>query len=249
MLPTLHADIYLNTAGKGWCVTPQEWPVQAAHKTIILTTEAVPGHLVRKIGKGWTVTELDTPLIPRDVVETHPSREVVGDNLSKLVRDAQNDFGGPLMAISNRAKHIVNTRTHAKAKGSNAFVGKDVVQTMSLMPPGQYEFYEALNAWVGRTDLVRTRHIDEYNQTAGRNLGFRKVGDPKHILLINSTLSECLDGEPKARARYEMREAVGRRQAANAKTKAATPDAFKADALTSVMRMGRLRAAMRTSHL
>lgn len=217
----VHEPIYGAVAGKKWCIAAQPWPKQAAHKTIVLTTEAVPAAIVGKLGNPWTVTELDTPLIPRDVVETKVSKEVISGNLGKLVKAEQEAFkeatGRCLMAISNKAKHVVNSTTHASAKGSNGFMGMDVVQTMSMMAPEQYELYEALNAWTGRADLVLTRHIDEFNQTAGRNLGFRKRGSPKHILLLNSTLSKCLDGEPKARARYIMQEVVTRRQVSAAR--------------------------------
>ncbi len=36
-----------------------------------------------------------------------------------------------------------------------------------------------LNAWTGRSDLARLRHINEFNQSAGRSLGFREKGDTK----------------------------------------------------------------------
>lgn len=223
------ADIYSATSGTPWAVHVRPWPTQTAFKTIVLTTESVPAHIVRKIATGWTVTELDTPLIPRDVVETYPLREVTADKLGKLVKEWQADHraecGRELEAISNKAKHVSRTKSHASAKGSNGYMGCDVIQTMAMMPPQQFEFYEALNAWTGRDDMVRARHMDEFNQSAGRNLGFRKRGAPKHILLINARLSECLDGEPKARARYVMQEVLTRRQTSAAKAAAKAPSA------------------------
>jgi hypothetical protein len=72
---------------------------------------------------------------------------------------------------------LTDTLPHVKARGSNDLIGKNVVQTMTWMTPDEYEKLQALNAWTGRSDLVGLRYIDEFNQTAGRNLGFRRRGD------------------------------------------------------------------------
>mgnify|MGYP001807919533 FL=1 len=79
---------------------------------------------------------------------------------------------------------------------------------MTFMTPDEYEMMQALNAWTGRRDLVGLRHIDEFNQSAGRNLGFRRRGDVEHHLLVHRRLSELLVDSPArvmARARYTPR--------------------------------------------
>jgi hypothetical protein len=95
--------------------------------------------------------------------------------------------------------------THARARGSNDLIGRNVLQTMTFMTPGEYERLQALNAWTGRSDLVSLRHIDEFNQTAGRNLGFRKQGDVKHILLVHRRLFGLLLGPALEQSRYDFR--------------------------------------------
>ena len=84
---------------------------------------------------------------------------------------------------------------------------------------------QALNAWTGRRDLVGLRHVDEFNQTAGRNLGFRWQGEVRHALLIHARLFEVLLAHKAGvlgRARYGLSllldrnqryEAVGRKAA------------------------------------
>ncbi len=217
---TAHPDIYEATAGREWAIHVKPWPFETAFRVLVLTTEMVPTWLARRIGR-WTVTELDTPLIQRDSVETHVSNEVRADRLAELVRDWQashlTECGRTLHAISNKAAAVTNTRTHAAAKGSNSYIGEDVIQTMTMMPPEQFEYYQALNAWTGRTDLVRTRHIDEFNQSAGRNLGFRGREDARHILLINATLWDSLEGGPFAGARYAPVEVLTRRGVSGAR--------------------------------
>ena len=58
-------------------------------------------------------------------------------------------------------------------------LGRNVLQTMTFVTPEESEELQTLNTWTGRSDLVGLRHIDEFNQTAGRNLGFREKGDTK----------------------------------------------------------------------
>jgi hypothetical protein len=87
---------------------------------------------------------------------------------------------------------LTDTLPHVKARGSNDLIGKNVVQTMTWMTPDEYEKLQALNAWTGRSDLVGLRYIDEFNQTAGRNLGFRRRGDVRHVLLVNRRLFDRL---------------------------------------------------------
>ncbi len=86
---------------------------------------------------------------------------------------------------------------------------------MTFMTPDEYEKLQALNAWTGRSDLIGLRHIDEFNQTAGRNLGFRKRGDTKHVLLVNRRLFNLLMEAGTGvlgRSRYQMRLRLDRNQ-------------------------------------
>lgn len=242
-------DIYAATAGRTWCVHTRPWPTTSAAKTLILTTEAVPTAIIRRIGKPWTVTELDTPALSRDVVETRVSREVISRNLSTLVREARNahakETGRPLLGIGNKMAHLPDTRSHVGAKGSNGYIGRDVIQTMVQMPPEQYAVFEALNAWCGRTDLVRLRHLDEFNQSAGRNLGFRAPATgpkPAHILLISRRLFESLT-DVMAFARYEMRETFTNHAQKTARTTAKATFAPK-PMMSGKEKLAAMRAAL-----
>ncbi len=78
--------------------------------------------------------------------------------------------------VSNKVSMLADTMPHVTARGSNDLIGRNVLQTMTFMTPDEYERLQALNAWTGRSDLVGLRHIDEFNQTAGRNLGGGSAG-------------------------------------------------------------------------
>ncbi len=71
--------------------------------------------------------------------------------------------------------------------------------------PAEYERVQALNAWMGRSDGCLLRHIDEFNQTAGRNMGFRGRGGVQHHLLVNPRLFDLLIEGALWRSRYDLR--------------------------------------------
>ena len=111
----------------------------------------------------------------------------------------------PNVTRLSAGKALPGTITHMAARGSNAFIGQDLAQTMTFFTPDEVERLEVLNAWTGRSDLIRLHHWDQFNQTAGRNLGFRKSGDVRHDLLIGHRLLECLLGDGLGRSRYDLR--------------------------------------------
>lgn len=86
---------------------------------------------------------------------------------------------------------------------------------MTFMAPDEYEKMQVLNAWMSCDDACLLRHVDEFNQTAGRNLGFRKQGNPKHTLLINPKLFLKLNDKALVNCRYDLRVHVTANQRAH----------------------------------
>ncbi|MFZ4165272.1 hypothetical protein [Brevundimonas sp. NPDC058933] len=200
-------SIYGDRIGKEWCLRERRWPLDTAKRTVILTTEAVPLKIAKRLNDTgvipWTIYDLDTPRITRDTVETYPKKAVTSNGLMKLCAGWR--AANPThFIVSNKVSAIPDTMTHAAARGSNKLMGETICQTMTYCSPDEFEYLEALNAWCETDDLIRHRHIDEFNQTAGRNLGFRKREGARHILLVNRNLFERLTGEPKTRIRYAM---------------------------------------------
>ncbi len=204
-----HRDIYAGRHGRDWMVRPQDWWYNVADRVVLLTTEALPTAVARKADLSFAVYELEAPLVRRDQIDVFPSRFVRGDNLANLCqdfRDARPEEDWTI--VSNKVSMLSDTLTHASARGSNDLIGRNVVQTMTWMTPDEYEMLQALNAWTGRRDLVGLRHVDEFNQSAGRNLGFRHREGAKHALLINLRLLDTLlehRGGVLGRARYGLR--------------------------------------------
>lgn len=200
-------DIYHARVGNEWGYKALEW--HQDQRTILLTTEAVSTAVARWCGN-IDVVELDTPRLKRDPVKahvTHVSAQTIPERIEEFWQD-----NGKLLTVSNKAAHLDNTKTHHAAKGSNAYMGTAMLSTALMMSPDQWEQYEFYNAITGRNNLVRLRHIDEFNQTAGRNLGFRHRGNAEHHLIISRRLYKALQGEPLEVARYEMIEQTTAKQ-------------------------------------
>jgi hypothetical protein len=184
-----HFDLYTGRVGRPWFVAPRAWWTGVARRVLVLTTEAVPVAIARRLAAPWFVGEYEASSLDRDSVSVVAQRNICAAKLPLAVRAFQADHPG-VAVISNKVSMLEGTTTHARARGSNAYIGRDVAQTMTFVSPDEYERLEALNAWCGRDDLVGLRHVDEFNQSAGRNMGFRRQGDAKHWLLLAPRLAK-----------------------------------------------------------
>lgn len=204
--------LYADTVARPWCIAPRGWWKGLAERVLVLTTEALPTVLVRRIGSPWFVAEFEPSGLERDIVTVEARRDVRAAKLPLVVQAFQKDHPG-VAVISNKVAVLDDTATHARARGSNAYIGRDVAQTMTFVSPDEYERLEALNAWCDRDDLVGIRHVDEFNQSAGRNLGFRRRGDPRHWLLISPRLlAHLASTDALGRSRYDLAIKLDRRR-------------------------------------
>lgn len=152
---------------------------------------APPAALAAASEAEWSIFNLEAPDMPRSSIDVVPRRSVTSVNLPEVCADFR-ELHPDTFIVSNKVKMIADTMPPVTARGSNDLIGKNVMQTMTFMPPELYEVLQVLNAWTGRTDLVGMHHIDEANQTAGRNLGFRHQEGVSHTLLINRSLLQIL---------------------------------------------------------
>lgn len=135
-------DIYAGRSGRHWFVAPRNWWSGVAERILVLTTEAVPTEVARCLAPRWATHELATPLLPRDSIDTHPQRSITAGTLIKGIRKYREREGATdRVVISNRASALSNTITHTAARGSNAFIGLDLAQTMTFFRP------TSMNAW------------------------------------------------------------------------------------------------------
>lgn len=187
------SNIYAACHEKEWHVARRgSWSDVGAQRVVLLTTEAVPAIVAERAEPDLAVIHLDAVAIPRNAVDVHPRQNVRGNKLVAMIKAWRRERPGNWLAISNRLAGMEDATNHALARGSNEMIGRDIVQTMTYLTPQEYEELQVMNAWCGRDDLVRLRHIDEFNQTAGRNMGFRHRNEVKHALLIGHGLLDLL---------------------------------------------------------
>jgi len=191
-----NTDVYAARHGKRWAVRTLDW-WHRQPKTVMLTTEQAPTRIAQAADPRITVIELSTPNVPRTSALLHTDRSVTSANLATVVQEFRDLFpGDDFAAVSNKLTGQIDSMTHAAARGSNDLIGRNVVSTIAWMSPDEYERLQALNAWARRRDLVGLRHVDELNQTLGRNLGYRYKDGAQHVILANLRLMRTLMSHP-----------------------------------------------------
>ena len=198
-------DIYAARHGQIWCARANDWWRGVAERLVVLTTERLPTAIAKRSDPYWQVLELDAADLPRHAVDVHPKRGVTGANLLDLCTEWRNEKGDDFFIISNRVKQLDRSMPHITARGDNTLAGQRVLQTMTYMTPEEYEVLQALNAWVGVKNCIILRHVDEFNQSAGRNLGFRFKSPAEHHLLVGHRLLNRLIDEGAGYLHYDLR--------------------------------------------
>lgn len=202
---------------------------RVAETVIMTTTEAVPAAVVRHVMEKPKFESVepeaaDTDFVyycpnlrlGRDEVDVFASRKIVADKIPEL---AAPYLSGPnTHVISNGLREKANATSHFEARGANHLADKDIMQIVTMYPPEQYTELRVIGTWLGRDDIVRLSHIDQINQSCGRNRGPRSHGKD-HLIKINLTLFRLLNACPSAmkELRYAFRTTVDGNQRANAK--------------------------------
>jgi hypothetical protein len=222
--------------GHRWMVKPKVWWRSAeegtlyrvAHRVIVLTTETLPTAVAQRAdARTWQMFSLETPHLHRSEIDVIFDEEVTSAKMKKTCTRIRSklleETGSDVAIISDKVKEIEDTQSHISARGSNDYLGKDVLQTMSFLHPNLHEELLVLNAYTGRDDCVVLWHMDRFNQTAGRNMGFRHRGTARHYLLTNPRLfSFLLEGGSfgLAYSRYDLTMRLNQRQRVRIKAKA-----------------------------
>jgi len=206
-------DVYFRRRRDWW----QDGEYPTAATVVMTTTEAVPAAVAREVMLGLVYYAPDLR-VGRDSVDVYASRKIIADNIPAITADYQ---GKPdIHIISNKLGEIDNATNHFEARGANDLADQNIVQVVTMFPPSQYGQLRAIGTWLGQDDLVRLAHIDQINQSCGRNRGPRNRG-ADHLLLISLNLYRILNACPTAmkELRYSFRTKVDATQRANAKKK------------------------------
>ena len=152
----------------------------------MLTTEAVPTRIIETIDREsadqgekqddrFKVYDFGLPDSARDTVTIELQRACKKETLPELVRVYREQCPQAEMIadmVKNRISEVEVT-THMSAKGSNSYIGLDIAAFYNAPSPALFGELGVLNTRFGRSDLVRLFYIDRFDQTCGRNRGFR----------------------------------------------------------------------------
>jgi hypothetical protein len=152
----------------------------------MLTTEAVPTRIIEAIEKEsasqgelqddrFKVYDFGLPDAARDTVTIELQRACKKESLDQLVRAYHEEYPhAEIIAdmVKNRISEFGVT-THMSAKGSNGYIGSHLTSFYNALSPALFREFGALNTKFSRSDLVRLFYTDRFDQTCGRNRGFR----------------------------------------------------------------------------
>lgn len=163
-----------------------------ADRMLFLTTEAVPTRVAEKAFDGDILCASPTHLrLGKDPLSVGSWKGIRSKHVDDVTRD-YHDLEDWTIIANKLGEGITNGMTHMAARGRNDLASQSIVQVVTMLDEDHHRTVQALNAWTGREDLVLSTHIDQINQTAGRNRGFRRQPGTEHRLLINPTLYRAL---------------------------------------------------------
>jgi hypothetical protein len=209
--------IYSARAGSVWRVRHQDWFRKVAERVIVTTTERLPSLLayrappVEVIGRDaptpWCLLELEcSPGDPadRDAVTVVKRRGTRAPNVVETAQWFRAEHDAGAFVISNSSAGLDRAMNHMVARGRNDLTEMDIVQFQHFKNPAEWERLEVLNAYLGVDFCVRLAHVDQFNQSAGRNSGFRGGRGKKHWVVVSPSLWPLLQGVMRQFSRYGL---------------------------------------------
>jgi hypothetical protein len=196
--------IYARMVGRRYYIVPRGW-WNDFWRVTMLTTEAVPTRIIEAldaeaVARGeeqddrFQVYEFDLPASSRDIVELELQRACKKETLIDLVWSYHQRYPNAEI-ITDMAKNRISEfsiTTHMAAKGSNLYMGSDIVAFYNALSPALFGELGALNTRFRRSDLVRLFYVDRFEQTCGRNRGFRGQQRREHIAVFPPRLNAWL---------------------------------------------------------
>jgi hypothetical protein len=177
--------------GQRYFIRCRDWWMEGerpvANRVMFLTTEIVPSLIARKAVPSLTYLR-PTTSVGRDVVGVDAARRVNAENAPVI---AQQYVGTGTWVIANKLDGAEHTISPFAVRGRNDLADADIVQIVTTFHPHYYRELQALGTWLGRDDLALLAHVDQINQSSGRNRGPRNNG-ASHKVHINLTLFRAI---------------------------------------------------------
>jgi hypothetical protein len=209
------AGIYKDCVGQSYFVRPRRWWTKLA-PTTLLTTELVPAQIVDALRRMsiegqsncpeaepdngstfdlYRVFRFDRPGLFKDVVTVENHRDAKRQTLPRLVEAYGKQFPGAMVVsdmVAGRVNDDLAVTTHLSARGSNDLSERDIVSFYTAPPPGLFGQLAALDAPLGTRNTIALWYVDRFNQTSGRNRGFRGQHKRRHIAVMGHRMFKWL---------------------------------------------------------
>jgi hypothetical protein len=228
-LPFDDADgIYTECIGRPYYVAPRMWWSEFS-RTTLLTTELVPAQIINALSRrfapdrhegpvsrrcpvrdddpgeeSYRVFRFDQPGLFADFVHIETHRDCKKQTLPRLIEAYDEEFPAAVV-ISDMAKDRVDgvrVITHLSARGSNELDKRDIVALYTAPSTELFAQLAALDAKLGTRNTIALWYVDRFNQTSGRNRGFRGQYRRRHIAVMGYRMYEWLAPYLFAWSRY-----------------------------------------------
>jgi hypothetical protein len=203
--------IYKERLGQSYFVRPRGWWTKLA-PTTMLTTELVPAGIIDALRR-WSIEEagravegglatipdeadrvdpyrvfrFDRPGLFKDIIQVETHRDAKRQTLPGLVGAYADKFPEAVVAsdmLAGRIDDGLRVITHLSARGSNDLDERDIVAFYTAPSPGLFGQLAALDARLGTSNTIALWYVDRFNQTSGRNRGFRGQHQREHIAVM-----------------------------------------------------------------
>jgi hypothetical protein len=208
--------MYKDRLGESYFVRPRGWWTKLA-PTTLLTTELVPAQIVDALRRmsieedqsncpdtepdnaspiePYRVFRFDRPGLFKDIVHVENHRDAKRQTLPQLVEAYARQFPGTVVVsdmVAGRLNDDLAVTTHLSARGSNDLSERDIVAFYTAPSPGLFGQLAALDARLGTRNTIALWYVDRFNQTSGRNRGFRGQYKRRHIAVMGYRMYKWL---------------------------------------------------------
>ena len=197
--------MYSDCIGRYYYVAPRMWWIEFS-RTTLLTTELVPAQIITALARRcpipndesseqpYWVFRFDKPGLFADFVHIETHRDCKKQTLPRLI-EAYGDEYPSAVVISDMAKDRVdNVRviTHLSARGSNELDQRHLVAFYNAPSCELTAQLCGLDARLGTRNAIALWYVDRFNQTSGRNRGFRGESRKSHIAVMGYRMYQWL---------------------------------------------------------
>lgn len=167
-------------------------------KIVFLTTELLPSTIAQRVIPDLTLLDLIVD-ISNSTVELQFDRRCRRERIGEIEAEIRKSNPDTII-IGNMMEDSIS---HMASRGLNVLENHDIVAVYTWPSLPQFAELAAINTKFGLRDAIRLTYVDTFNQTSGRNRGFRDQGR-QHVAMMSSRLYRWLAPHLAGLGRYRL---------------------------------------------